>query len=360
MMHGRKTARSVIIAAVAALGCAAAVTDELIQPQHSALRLRPAIVASDDALTLAEVLDFSAADAQLLAAIGDKSLSEKTAATLLTEVTHEQIVARLKELGVNLARVTISGSLRCRIEQSQAVVAADTRPAADEPPLVRPIGDLDAGEATTLAAIIREQVATSLSSLSGTVDVAFEMAGKEFLDLTSPPFELSVRGPRNPQLGLQEFSVVIRRDGKMQRTVRIGAMVKLTRKVVVAAKPINAGTFVRADSLTLADRTFNSIDEIGIEETERLIGQQATTFVPVGQMVRLRDIKSVDLVKRSQAVTVVGDGAIQLRLSGTALDSGGYGESVRISIGDKKGRKRELRGVVTGVATVRIAEEGSL
>lgn len=363
MMHGRNKARKLLIAMVAVLGCAAAAADDLIQPQVSALRMRATIVATGETPTFAEVIDFSNADAQLLATIGEKPISAQPTAASLTEITHEQVVARLRELGVNLARVTVSGAMRCRIERAPAVVAADVTATAGAgtAPLIQNTIDAGANDGTrTLAALIREQITESLSALHGTPDVSFESAGKEFLELTTPPFELSVRGPRSPQLGFQEFSVVIRRDGKVQRTVRIGAMVRLTRKVVVAAKPINAGTFVRADSLTLADRTFNSTEELGIEETERLVGQQATAFVPEGQMVRLRDIKSVDLVKRSQAVTVIGDGSIQLRLSGIALDSGGYGENVRISIGDKKGRKRELRGVVTGVATVRISEEGSL
>jgi len=359
MTHGCKKARMIavtLIAAAIALESAVAVAgDELVAMQVSSLKLRGNAVATGGKLTLADVLDFSQSDPALLAAIGEKPVSAAAEQTP-GEVTHEMLVARLRELGVNMARVTVSGSLACRVEQAQPV-ATTSESTQEVTPLVREA----AGEKpVTLADAIRAQIADQLASLHGEIDVNFEAAGREFLELTTPPFDFTIRGPRGVQLGVQEFSVSIRRDGRLYRAIRIGAMVKMTRKVVVASKPINVGTYIRPDSLELAERTFSSNEEIGVEQTDRLVGQQATAFMPVGQIVRLRDIKAVDLVKRSQSVTVVGDGAIQLRLTGVALDSGGFGETVRIGIGDKKGHKREVRGTVTGVATVKLNTEESL
>lgn len=359
MTHGCKAARTFVMtlvgAAIALESAVASSGDELVAMQVSALKVRGSAVAAGGKLTLADVLDFSKSDPALLAAIGEKPVSA-AAERPTGEVTHEVLVARLRELGVNMARVTVSGSLACRVEQP-APAAAKPDDANEVTPLVRE----GAGEKpVTLADAIRAQIADQLAPLHGEIDVNFEAAGREFLELTTPPFEFAIRGPRGAQLGVQEFSVSIRRDGRMVRAIRIGAIVKMTRKVVVASKAINVGTFIRPDSLELSERTFSSNEELGIEQSERLVGQQAAAFLQPGQIVRLRDIKAVDLVKRSQSVTVIGDGAIQLRLTGVALDSGGYGETVRIGVGDKKGHKREVRGTVTGVATVKLITEESL
>lgn len=343
--------RIIVAAATLALLAGVSLADELIAPGMSTLRLRSAALVAGDPPVLADVLEFSAADPQLLAAVGDKPASTKPGAV---ELSHEQVVARLRELGVNMSRVTVSGAMACRIQQATPTdAAAETATTAD--PLIRAVPAAD--RVASLADVIRGQIESSLASLGGSVDVDFESAGAEFLALTTPPFDFVVRGPRSPQLGVQEFSVSIRRDGKLQRNVRVGAQVRLTRKVVVASKALNVGVFIRPESLSIAPRTFSSLDEIGIEHSERLVGQQVAEFIPAGQMLRLRDIKQVDLVRRSQAVTIEGDGPIRLHLTGTALDSGGYGETVRVALGDRRGSRREVRGTVVGVATVRIVHE---
>ena len=80
-------------------------------------------------------------------------------------------------------------------------------------------------------------------------------------------------------------------------------------------------------------------------------------FIPAGQMVRRSALKSVDMVRRSRPVSVIGSTtSIQVHVTGVALDSGGYGESVRVRLGDSRKDRRVVRGVVTGLGTVRIEE----
>jgi flagella basal body P-ring formation protein FlgA len=49
---------------------------------------------------------------------------------------------------------------------------------------------------------------------------------------------------------------------------------------------------------------------------------------------------------------------VHVQLSGVALDSGHFGDSVRVRLGDTRKSRTVLRGVVTGVGTVNVAEEG--
>lgn len=144
----------------------------------------------------------------------------------------------------------------------------------------------------------------------------------------------------------------------MQRSIRVGVNVKLTLPVLVAAKPLNVGSTVTRDSIELKPRVFTTNDDFGVQHLEPVIGQQVKSFLPAGQMLRSKDIQAVDLVKRSRPVTVEGGGSVSIRVNGVALDNGGYGDLVRVRIGDNRKNRREVRGVVTGVATVRLEDEG--
>ena len=352
-----KMVLQISLVSVALAGSAAA---DLIEKDVSRLKLRPQVYARGDMVTLADVLDFAQADPRLLAEIGDRPALADLVAPTQTEITHDQIVYRLEELGVNLARVLVSGALSCHVTLETAAAEALADGAGDDAPLMRQ-RSYEAG-AMTLAGVLRARIERELSSAGGTVEIEFERAGQEFLDLTTPPFDFSIRGNRGQKLGLREFSITLRRDGRVQRTVRIGARVKLVKPVLVAAKPLNVGAYVKRDSVEYATRIFTSGDELGIDHPEQIIGQRVNSFVPVGQMIRAGDLRLVDLVKRSQPVTVIGSvtggEGVSIRITGDALDSGGYGDTIRVRLGDSRENYREVRGVVSGVGTVRLTDGG--
>jgi flagella basal body P-ring formation protein FlgA len=341
------------LAVLALAGSAAA---DLIQRDVSHLKLRARALVGGDVVTLSDILIFTQADPRLLAEIGDKPAAIGLAPPTETEISHDQVVRRLGELGVNMARVLVSGALTCHVTLEPADGEPSSREAPEAMPLMR-AQPLEA-DATSLAGALRARVEDQLASMGGTVEIEFERAGQEFLELTSPPFEFSIRGTRGQRLGLQEFSITIRRDGRVQRTVRIGARVKLVKQVLVAAKPLNVGAYVKRDSLEYATRIFSSERDLGIAHPEEVIGQRVKEFVPVGQMIHESDLKSVDLVKRSQPVTVIGGDNVSIRITGDALDSGGYGDTIRVRLGDSRKNRREVRGIVTGVGTVRLTDGG--
>lgn len=326
-------------------------TAPVVAAEISRLRLRPVVVVQDAKVTLADVIDFSSADARLVEAIANKPLGADVPATGELAVAYDFVNKRLAALGVNRARVLLSGASNCTIRREKpaaATVAAESAAA-----LVNPKG----GEKTTLAEMLQSRIGHELESLGGTPEVEFEAAGREFLALTAPEFDFTIRSDRPGALGLREFTVTIKRDGRFQRVIPIGAQVRLTRRVLVAARPLNVGSNVARDSLTYANQTFSSTEDLGIEHIEQVVGQQVKNFVASGELVRTRDLKAVDLVRRSQPVTVEGRGSVRIHVTGVALDNGGYGETVRVRLGDGRSNRRELRGTVTGVGTVTISEE---
>jgi len=312
------------------------------------LKLRPSAVVSGPRLTLGDVLSF--ADAIDLAEHLAREPLFADGDSAATVVTHDHVVRRLGELGVNLSKVLVDGAWQCVITRLPLAPAAP--PALPQTAAAAPMA-----EVRTLADELRSVVAAQLADLGGTVELHFERAGQEFLRLTSPPFDFAVSTRGRDKLGLREFHVVIRRDGQVQRKVEMCAHVRLTRAVAVARRPLNPGNFIRPDDVELETRVFEQGTELGIGQLEEVIGQQVKRFVERGQMLTGASVQPVDLVRRSRPVTLLSDaGAVQVRLTGVALDSGGYGDVVRVRTGDVRRERRVLRGVVTGLGTVRLME----
>jgi len=139
--------------------------------------------------------------------------------------------------------------------------------------------------------------------------------------------------------------------------VTVFGQVHLVQPVVVALRPLSIGTFVRPDDVGLETRVFEQTASLGIRQVEAIVGQQVKRFIPAGELVQADALKPVDMVVRSRPVTVTGtEGPVQLRLTGVALDSGGYGEMVRVRLGDARRDKQVLRGVVTGMGAVRLSD----
>jgi flagella basal body P-ring formation protein FlgA len=350
--------RSIVTFVVVSLVVSAAGAGE---PSVNLLKLRPRATVYGDAVTLGDVLIFATVESELEDHLAGKSIFTESPAQQRLVLTHQQVVDRLDELGVNLARVLVEGSLRCEITLNPAAAVAATRAGDDPAPLLRGASGTDETGSHTLADMIQSYVDAELATLGGEAEVHFDRGGQEFLKLTTPPWDFRISSSGHAsKLGLREFRVLIRRDGRLERTTRIYANVRLSRGVVVTRRPLSIGNFIRHDDVDFETRVFTADDDIGFAALNEVVGQQVKEYVPSGEMIVPGAIKSVDLVQRSRPVTVINDSAgIQVRLTGVALDSGCYGDTVRVRLGDTRRGRRMLRGVVTGLGTVRL-EEGNL
>jgi flagella basal body P-ring formation protein FlgA len=319
------------------------------------LKLRAEVTVCSDVVTLGDVLEFGENSEPLAEQLARQPVAAGDGAPTPTAVMHEQIVKRLNELGVNLSRVLLGGALRCQIMR-QAVAPPGAYP-GDDTPLLRAMPPEDTSGPRSLARVLRAHADTELADLGGTAETSFERAGQEFLQLTTPPWEFHVTSADRDKIGLRTFHVAVRRDGQLQRKVDVSAQVRLVRPVVVARRPLNPGNFVRSDDVALETRVFDQGVSTMPARIEEVVGQQIKRFVAAGGIVAADSLKAADLVVRARPVTVTGDSAgIQVRLAGIALDSGGYGDTIRVRLGDSRRERKMLRGVVTGLGTVRLAE----
>ncbi len=317
------------------------------------LKLRTQAIVTSDPVTLGDVLEFGDGTEQLAEQIAAQPIAADPHARGTATIARDQIIKRLDELGVNLSRLLLSGAVQCQLKRANSQSTGDD-PA---PNLQSPISNPQSAAPGTLAAVLRTHVDGELAALGGTAEISFERAGQEFLQLTTPPWEFQISSADRDKVGLREFHVLIRRDGQVQRKATVLAQVHLVRPVVIARHPLNPGNFVRNDDVALETRVFEQ--GLGREPTrvEEVVGQQIKRFVPQGELVAADALQAVDLVVRSRPVTVTGDNAgVQVRLTGVALDSGGYGETVRVRLGDSRRERKMLRGVVTGLGAVRLAE----
>jgi flagella basal body P-ring formation protein FlgA len=333
----------------------------------SRVKLRAQATVYGPTATLADVLVLTEAGPELAQALEGKPVFTDGRSDAQRTVTHAQIVQRLDELGVNLARVLVSGAARCEVTlqtsppappTGDVVLAADEQIIRTKPSrgAAAPLAAAVPG-ARTLGETLRAHLDNELKELGGQADLEFDRAGQEFIQLTSPPYEFDVSSTGGDKLGLREFRVVIRQDKRVQRTVQIFAHVRLTRPVVVAKRPLSIGNAIRPDDVAVETRVFDSTTGLGLGSVEQAIGQQVKKYVALGGLVGPDSIKSVDLVERARPVTILGAGTnVQVRLTGVALDAGGYGDTVRVRLGDTRTGRREVRGTVTALGTVRIAE----
>lgn len=324
------------------------------------LRLRAAAAVSGSVVTLGDVLDLTRAGNDLATRLASIEIatSERTPATL--GVSHEQVSAKLAELGVNQARVMLSGAARCEVRLEPPAgdpVAPTAAPTTDAAPLIR---EKPAAAGSRLEDLIRAHIERECASLEGEVDVRFEVASQQFLSLTNPPFEFRITSIGRERLGVREFNVVIRGEGQTGRPVRVACRVALIRQVVAAQRPLNLGAFIKRDDLTYQQRRFDREADFGCAKIEALVGQQVAAFVPVGEMVPTQAVKAVDLVKRGDDVTVLGGtSGVSMTLRGKALESGTYGDTVRVQIGKTRQDRTVRRGVVVEYGKIRLLGENS-
>lgn len=352
---GRGT-RASVAAMLAVLVSACGAADDLFEPRVSTLKLRPAARVTGNTITAADVLLFKDADPRLSSTLAERPIRTGLTVPGETTVTLGQLREWLKGQGVNMARVLLCGAMECRVRADAAADVSPTGSDESAPPHAPLFRDA-AENASSLRAKLKALIDREMTALGGRAQIELQRGGDDFLALTSPPWDFQIRSMSPAKLGAREFSVVVRRDGRVQRTAHLYVRVRLIKRVVVADKPLNTGLSIGPDDVRMEERIFDSDHDLGVEAIGALVGQQVKRFVAAGGMLRRADVKAVDLVKRSRPVSLIGvSGNISMRLRGTALDSGGYGDTVRVRLGDLRSGRRVMRGVVTGLGTVTVSE----
>ncbi len=355
--------RIVLVRMLVVGGClgGVATAEPLLTPATSHIKLRPNVVVEATPVLLSDVLDLTRAEPELAAIVAGQPASSVSGTSI--EVSSSDVLAAFDALNINMTRVLLSGAAVCEVTVKAASPPLAPSPVSDSAAASLVVRGRTVDRArpasgpSSLADLIRLQLERELADLGGRLEVQFERASSDYVSLTNPPHAFSVRSRGGGGLGIREFDVAIKRDGRMQRETSIFASVRLIKPVLTARRALNVGQFIRPDDVVMEERVFESESELGLAEVGAAVGQQIERYVEAGAMVRASDLRPVDLVTRNRPVTVLGKtGGVVAQVTGVALDAGRFGDHIRVRLGANPRDRREVRGVVVGVASVRLLD----
>jgi len=123
------------------------------------------------------------------------------------------------------------------------------------------------------------------------------------------------------------------------------------QRVLIAASAIPSGSRL-SDTLTNVDLRFENIPSDALKEAAGWAFMETNRTIMAGEIIRKRYLRKAKLVRRRDPVTLVNNTpAIQIITTGTALQDGYYGQSVKV-INSESGRS--VMGTVIGRGKVEI------
>ncbi len=129
--------------------------------------------------------------------------------------------------------------------------------------------------------------------------------------------------------------------------VFIPVQIKITRNLIVSARPLSSGQTLSAQDI--AKQSTETMQDEGITDEKRVLGKVLRYNISAGTIIRPEMLRASYTVRQGQAVQItLHGGGFTLSNSGIALNNAGPGESVQVRI--ESGR------VIMGTAT----EDGSV
>jgi flagella basal body P-ring formation protein FlgA len=345
-----------VVAALAV--CASASAAVTTQPAgETVVRLYSAAVVTDDDVRLVDVAELDAETAKLA---GSWMVAEAPRVGGTRVVDLESVQRALANKDVNLSQWVFRGSSRCMVSRPKnclpvATSTEDDRTAshskrasaATSQPAVASV------DPNSLQGVLTAYLGQKLTEIGGAPVVKFSPVVSKALALTRPQYEFRVTDRPGQPLGMVSVEVTISEQGKVVQTLSMLVHVSVKKSVVVAARAINRSQRVNRDDVTLAERTFDRIEDVGMSETSPLLGQQAKRTIERGEQLNLKDFEPIPLVQRNDLVTVwVRRGGVSVKGAAKAMKAASYGEQVILK---NEGSNKTFTAVVTGPRTAEVS-----
>ncbi len=352
MMSANQTTRLAASGAVAALWLAACPAARAAE-QRCSVRLHTTATVTADHVRLSDVATVSGQGSEMAA---DWVITASPEPGSTRAVNASQIQRAMRDRGANLADWLVVGSTTCTITrptvEKPAVAAPASRPAViGFAPLtaVSPVAPIK-----TLRDAVNAHVAAGLAELGGTHAVRFSPSQDRLLALSRPTYDFRIVSLGERRLGLLSLEATILERGVATRTESLLVEVSLTRPVVVAAGAINKGQTITEQDVLLMPRRIDRMEDAGIGELNRVIGQRAKACLVKGERLATETIEPVPLVCRNDLVTVVARrGGIEIRSAAKAMGTAGLGTQIELR---NELSKQTFIGLVTGLRTAELVE----
>jgi flagella basal body P-ring formation protein FlgA len=119
--------------------------------------------------------------------------------------------------------------------------------------------------------------------------------------------------------------------------------------VVVAARPLAAGSVVDAADLTTRVEELTALPASVLQDPNLAIGRIAASTVPAGSVLRTENLKQVLAVVNGQTVRLIYESStLSITSEGRALGNAAIGQGVEVRVGSGK----TVRGIVRASGVV--------
>ena len=127
------------------------------------------------------------------------------------------------------------------------------------------------------------------------------------------------------------MTIMVRCSAPQAWTVYLPAQVVMEQRVVVAARPLEAGKILAPADLALVKSNTGQLGANAVLSPEAIVGKVLRYNVGVGQPVLENMLLQPEIIRYGQAVTLVAMGAgIRLTALGSAMENGRTGQNILV------------------------------
>lgn len=175
-------------------------------------------------------------------------------------------------------------------------------------------------------------------------------------DVPSGSVDFRVRTPaQSPKKGLNNLTVDILVDGKVEKSVTASATIRVVAPVLVATEAIRRGTPISASNTAMQRMDITNMPDDLVRDNST---DGWTALVPVqqGTVIRSGWVSAPAAVHAGDTVSVmVVSGLVKITEAGTAAQDGCVGDTIKVRL---TGGMREVRGRIDAPGIVRIPMDG--
>jgi flagella basal body P-ring formation protein FlgA len=336
------------------------------------IRIWPTATVTGEAVLLEHVAELRGFDAETAHRLGQLPVFNAPSPGSELLVRADDIRDALAEAGEDLSAIQLIGAARCKVAKPRP--PREPRPTADRPRAVmkvkpsRPPAKLTLpperepkSPAGTLESALRNYIQASFPEPDAKLEIRFSPAKADDLRRSEPDAKYEIRSRDDKKLGLRSFEVFVIRGGEVDRRIPIVGEVTLLQEVVVAKRAINRGETIEGRALKLEERRFTELATVGLTDLTAAVGQQSSAFVRPGEMITDQSVEERPVVVRGQPVTIwMRQGALAIRTTGRAQQSGGLGDRIEVLRDGAKRKQDLIEAMVTGPGTVSMGSPDQL
>ena len=323
-----------------------------------------------DEIRLRNIARWSDADKDVLDPIGDLIVARLGSGNGFRTISINEIKGLLRDAGVNIATVNFAGPMSCTVSRTDvsfdqgaaleqwatAKEVSDKSPVkfADTPPATTqrakidrtPVAQVADNPYRSLRDIIEGEYAQRIGVPRELLQITFRQQDEKMLRLTEPHFQFDVQPQRASNLGDVSWNVNVQSEGATNR-IFVQASAKAWQQQVVIAKPLATKQMITDQDVTERRTLTDNLTDDPLLRRDQIVGQMAARNLRPGTVVTAKLVDAVQMVRTGQFVTVQSaQGGINIKTVARAIDSGSYGQSVRVK---NETTKDIYRVIVTGM-----------